>query len=255
MNLILFNRSERKNNQLVIGGRRAAHILKVIRARCGDRLRVGEEGGGQGSATVIAIGEQTVTLKLSEKLSESTMCMQTPLAMTTLTIALPRPKVVLRTISTAASFGVGSIEVINAWRVDKSYFSSPRLQPDALRHAAILGCEQGGHTHIPQISIHPRFLGWLNQFDLDPAERRMVLHPRAPRHLGAATRVQAHRKTRIAIGPERGWIDRELESLGDRGFVPVCLSSSVLRVETAVTAALAQFELLSMFVESNEIAG
>ena len=203
------------------------------------------ENGGQGCATVVAIGEQTVTLKLNENLSEPTVH---PLAMTTLTLALPRPKVVLRTILTAASFGVGNIEVINAWRVDKSYFSSPRLQPEALGHAAMLGCEQGGHTHIPRISIHRRFLGWLKGLDSDPSELRMVLHPRTSLHLGDAMQAQAHRNVRIAIGPERGWIDRELESLGEHEFVPVCLSSSVLRVETAVTAALAQLELLSMLV-------
>jgi 16S rRNA (uracil1498-N3)-methyltransferase len=48
----------------------------------------------------------------------------------------------------------------------------------------------------------------------------------------------------IAIGPEGGWIDRELDSFAARGFTAVRLGAPILRVEAAVTAALAQITLL-----------
>jgi RsmE family RNA methyltransferase len=47
-----------------------------------------------------------------------------------------------------------------------------------------------------------------------------------------------------AIGPEGGWIDRELASLMGLGFVPVAVSKSTLRVESAVAAVLSGLELL-----------
>jgi hypothetical protein len=54
----------------------------------------------------------------------------------------------------------------------------------------------------------------------------------------------------IAIGPEGGWIDRELETFQEAGFQPVRLGPWILRVETAVTAALAQIELLRRVVQA-----
>jgi 16S rRNA (uracil1498-N3)-methyltransferase len=43
----------------------------------------------------------------------------------------------------------------------------------------------------------------------------------------------------IAIGPEGGWTDKELESADQSGFRQVSLGKLILRTETAVIAALA----------------
>ncbi len=48
----------------------------------------------------------------------------------------------------------------------------------------------------------------------------------------------------IAIGPEGGWIERELETFVARGFAPVSLGTPILRVEAAVASALGQLLLL-----------
>ena len=49
----------------------------------------------------------------------------------------------------------------------------------------------------------------------------------------------------MAIGPEAGWNDFEIEYFEKFGFRKFKLSEYILRVETAVTAALAQIELLT----------
>ncbi|HUS65687.1 MAG TPA: RsmE family RNA methyltransferase, partial [Kofleriaceae bacterium] len=51
-------------------------------------------------------------------------------------------------------------------------------------------------------------------------------------------------RTIVAIGPEGGWIDRELETFERLGFSAVSLGAAVLRVESAVAATLAQLTLL-----------
>jgi RsmE family RNA methyltransferase len=48
----------------------------------------------------------------------------------------------------------------------------------------------------------------------------------------------------VAIGPEGGWIAREVETFTARGFAPVSLGPPILRVETAVAAALGQLMML-----------
>jgi 16S rRNA (uracil1498-N3)-methyltransferase len=46
-------------------------------------------------------------------------------------------------------------------------------------------------------------------------------------------------KAVMAIGPEGGWTDKELESADQSGFKQVSLGKLILRTETAVIAALA----------------
>jgi RsmE family RNA methyltransferase len=48
----------------------------------------------------------------------------------------------------------------------------------------------------------------------------------------------------LAIGPERGFIDEDLEAFHQAEFTSVKISSSILRVEHAVYSAISQLELL-----------
>jgi RsmE family RNA methyltransferase len=48
-----------------------------------------------------------------------------------------------------------------------------------------------------------------------------------------------------AIGPEGGWIERELATFVDRGYRVVELGRPILRVEAAIAALLGQITLLA----------
>ena len=48
----------------------------------------------------------------------------------------------------------------------------------------------------------------------------------------------------IAIGPEGGWNDYELETMQIQGFSAFSLGTRILRVETAVTAIVACVKML-----------
>src|SRR5207248_1724333 len=162
-----------------------------------------------------------------------------------LVLAVPRPKVLSRVIESCAAFGVRRIDLTNAWRVDKSYLKSPRLAASALAHAARLGAEQGALTHVPELHVHARLMALLDdRFPAlgGPLALRLLAHPSAPpiEHV-VTTRGPAI----VAIGPEGGWIQRELDTFVARGFAPVSLGTPILRVEAAVAAALAQMTLLA----------
>jgi len=155
-------------------------------------------------------------------------------------LAIPRPKAISRVIETCAAFAVRRVELTNAWRVDKSYLRSPRLEADTLAHAARLGAEQGATTLLPAIGVHERLMELLDTRYPAKAGLRLVAHPGAP-----AIETVAHAMPEaLAIGPEGGWIERELETLVERGFVPCSLGAPILRVESAVAALLAQLLVL-----------
>jgi RsmE family RNA methyltransferase len=158
-----------------------------------------------------------------------------PIALT-LVLALPRPKVLNRVIAGATSLGVKRIFLINAWRVEKSYWKSPRMSEENLLAQRILGLEQARDTMLPVVETRRLFRPFVE--DELPSiacdSLAIVAHPTAvaecPRHVA--------RPVTLAIGPEGGFIDQEIASLERIGFTPVALGPRILRVETAVASVI-----------------
>jgi len=240
VNLLLLEPGEIAGDTATVSDRRAAHLRAVLGARPGSRVRAGVLGGGTGTAEVIADDGAALTLRLA--LAEPA---RPPLPVE-LVLAVPRPKVLSRTIEIAAAFGVERIALTNAWRVDKSYLSSPRVAPGALALAARLGAEQGATTHVPPIALHRRLMELLDErwpAPGAPPRGKLVAHPGgAP--IEDALAAGAGGPIALAIGPEGGWIAREVETFAARGFAVVSLGAAILRVEAAVAAALGQLVLL-----------
>jgi RsmE family RNA methyltransferase len=246
VNLLLLEPGELDGDTAIVADRRAAHLRGVLGAKVGARVRAGVLGGGTGTAEVIADDGAALTLRLA-----LTAPARPPLPIE-LVLAVPRPKVLSRTIEIAAAFAVEKIALTNAWRVDKSYLASPRVAPDALALAARLGAEQGATTHVPEIALHRRLMALLDgrwPAPGAPPETKLVAHPggvpieRALEDAPGAG-ASAGDPLALAIGPEGGWIAREVETFAARGFTVVSLGDAILRVEAAVAAALGQLVLL-----------
>ncbi|HSK00361.1 MAG TPA: 16S rRNA (uracil(1498)-N(3))-methyltransferase [Kofleriaceae bacterium] len=253
MNLLLLEPGELAGDTATLADRRAAHLRAVLGVRIGSRVRAGVLGGGTGTAEVIADDGAALTLRLA--LAEPA---RPPLPVE-LVLAVPRPKVLSRTIEIAAAFGVARIALTNAWRVDKSYLSSPRVAPEALALAARLGAEQGATTHVPEVALHRRLMELLDgrwPAPGAPPRRKLVAHPGgvpieqaldgalAGGGPGGDPGGDPGAPIALAIGPEGGWIAREVETFAARGFTVVSHGESILRVEAAVAAALGQLVLL-----------
>jgi RsmE family RNA methyltransferase len=236
VNLLLVEPGELgPDNTCVLDDERARHLRSVLGAHTGMRVRAGIVGGAVGSALVTGDDGARITLRL-DALGEPP-----PQLPVEVVLALPRPKVLTRVIEACAAFAVRRVDLTNAWRVDKSYLRSPRLEPAALAHAARLGAAQGATTHVPELLVHDRLMALLDARFAAPGANRLVAHPSAPPIEDA---VITGGEVALAIGPEGGWIERELDTFVARGFQPVSLTATVLRVETAVAAALGQLSLL-----------
>jgi RsmE family RNA methyltransferase len=232
MNLILLFESDFvTRDRVILRGRRAEHVRAVHRAEVGKELTVGVADGGIGRGTVLRLDDE---LEMQVELDRD----PPPPLPVTLILALPRPKVLNRVIASATSLGVKRIVLINAWRVEKSYWSTPRLSPDNLRLQSILGLEQARDTRLPSIETQRLFRPFVeNELpSIANGTRALVAHPNAvgecPRNIGDSVT--------LAIGPEGGFIDAEIASLQRVGFETVSLGPRVLRVETAVAALLAR---------------
>lgn len=231
MNLLLIRRDELVDGVCTLADRRAEHLRRVLEVKVGRVVRAGIVGGLLGTAEVLSDVGDAIALRVSATAAPP------PLLALDLIVAVPRPKVVSRVVETCAAFAVRSIALTNAWRVDKSYLRSPRLEPAALAHAALLGAEQGATTHVPAISVHERLMGLLDErFSIPASSLRLIAHPGAP----PIETVASSLPDALAIGPEGGWIARELDTFIARGFVPCSLGAPILRVESAIAALLGQ---------------
>ncbi|GAB4523028.1 MAG: 16S rRNA (uracil(1498)-N(3))-methyltransferase [Haliangiales bacterium] len=247
--------------------RRAQHIAEVLRAQPGAQLRVGVVRGPIGAAEVTAIGplsdaEQPAPAALStgpasprQPPGPYRVALDVTLAATTapapsveLVLAVPRPKALPRIIQSAAALGVARIDLVNAWRVDKSYLSARKLDPAVLAHHARLGCEQGGGTWVPDVAVHPLLMPFVRDVlpdRLRAVERALIAHPRDAALIEHIVGPGERPRLALAVGPEGGWIERERETFAALGFQAVTCGAQILRVETAVSALLAQLELLA----------
>jgi RsmE family RNA methyltransferase len=198
----------------------------------GDSLRVGRVDGLLGSAQLLRLEAREAELSVS---FEHAPPAKLPL---TLILALPRPKMLRRVFQTVATMGVPKVILINSYRVEKSFWQTPFLDPAAIREQLILGLEQARDSVLPEIVIEKRFKPFVE--DRLPAiadgTLGLVGHPG---EFPACPRAVEQPVT-LAIGPEGGWIPYEVDLLRGSGLNPVQLGSRILRVETAVTALLAR---------------
>lgn len=233
MNLLLVSQADFiAADRVRITDRRLQHLNVVNKASAGQVLRAGLLGGLQGQATLLSINHEAAELQVN---FQEPPPAKLPI---TLVLALPRPKMLRRTLQTIASMGVGKLVLINSYRVEKSFWQTPTLQPEALTAELILGLEQARDTVLPEIVLAKRFKPFVE--DKLPAlvahTRGLIAHPgdypECPRGL--------NEPVTLAIGPEGGWIPYEVDLLIQAGLQPVQIGERILRVETAVPALLAR---------------
>ena len=235
MNLLLLQPGElASDGTAVLTGRRLLHAKEVLQLAKGDALRVGMLGGLRGLAEVISLDAAALTLRVA--LTEP----PPPRAGVDLLLAMPRPKALKKIVPAVASFGISRLFLLNAARVEKSFFSSPFVQPAALEELLCLGLEQARDTLLPEVRVVERFRPFVeDELDglLGPSPLRLLAHP-GVLPLGETLRAEPKRQVALAIGPDGGWVPFERDLLAQRGFREVSLGERPLRTEVAVSALL-----------------
>ena len=233
MNLLLLEDADFiAADRVVLAGRRLKHLQEVHRAAVGDSLRVGRLGGLMGSGSLLELTEQHAALQVN---LDQTPPAKLPL---TLLMALPRPKMLKRVLQTVSAMGAPRLILLNSYRVEKSFWQTPFLEPEAIREQLILGLEQARDTVLPEVLIEKRFKPFVEDQlpSIAAGSLGLVGHPG---DFPACPRAVEQSVT-LAIGPEGGWIPYEVDKLREAGLTPVQLGERILRVETAVPALLAR---------------
>ncbi|MEI3040662.1 MAG: RsmE family RNA methyltransferase [Victivallales bacterium] len=227
MNLLLIQPdSLSPDRRFTVSGERAEHIRTVLRAKPGDPVKTGFLNGKTGSSILLEVEKGRAVLEAGEFSAPPP-----PPLPVSLIVSLPRPQSFKKVLHFAVSAGIKTIIFTHSARVEKSYWNSTALAPDAIRAEVIEGLEQGFDTVMPEI----RFYRYLKEFfteadSLFPAESlRVIAHPGRP----AETLPRNGRHLVLAIGPEGGYVNSEIDAFASAGFIPAAFGSHILRVEFA----------------------
>ncbi|MCW4149452.1 16S rRNA (uracil(1498)-N(3))-methyltransferase [Halomonas sp. 18H] len=235
MNLILLSPDDVENGRIarVRDPRRLKHLHEVHGAVAGDTLTLGLENGPMGRGQLLESSRDEAVFDVAALDQPSP-----PPLPVHLVLALPRPRMLARSLEHATALGVKYLTLLNTRRVEKSYWQSPELGVDRIQRHLVLGLEQACDTQLPEITLARGFRPFVE--DRLPAllqhSQGLVAHPGMPHDCPRGVT----RPVTLLVGPEGGFIPWEVEQLLAAGCQGIHLGPRILRVETAVTALLAR---------------
>lgn len=249
MNMILFE--ERPQNDVIpMQDERAKHILNILKLKNGDTFRMGIVNESEGTATIKDIGLDGIAVEYHVECKSK-------LYPVTLLCAQVRPICMKRILREAVSLGVERIVLTGSDTGEKSYLSSNLYLTGEYKEYLLDGAMQSCHAGVPQVVFANTVDGALKALGnttyktstMDKADvselglsndTAMIMLDNV---VGAVPLSGVDLKcvegAVLAIGPERGWSDRERSLFVANGFKPMLLGNRVLRTETACSAGLA----------------
>lgn len=215
----------------------AHHAARVLRLQPGDPVTLFNGQGGEFTASIVAIGRDTVEVEVG---THQPVERESPLTVT-LVQALSSGERMDLTIQKAVELGVSGIVPVESER------SVVRLRGERAdkrvahwRQVVIAACEQCGRNRIPQVEAPVSLSSRLAGQEGDAL--RWILLPGAERALRDQTCPD--RPVELLVGPEGGFTTAEADAARRAGFMPVRLGPRVLRTETAAPALLAALQAL-----------
>ena len=241
--MLLVRPEELQAGRVVLQGRRAEHVVQLLRKQPGDPLRVGVLERGVSQAEVVSVHGEPARVVVEVPSPQAL-----PQPRSELLCAIPRPKALSRLLQHVTSFGVRRVSLVRTARVEASYLASKRLAQERLAQDVWLGLEQGAQVHPPELSVYGSLPEALEALEsrCDAPAVRVNLEPAAKSNLFLAVRQQStdpNSRTALLLGPDGGVTGPELDLLRAHAFEPAHLGGGILRTEVAASAALAQLEL------------
>ncbi len=206
-----------------LAGTEAHHLLHVMRAGRGDRVTLFDGGGAEFLAEVESTSRSTAQLRVLERCEVDR---ESPVEVT-LAVAMPKGDRQKWLVEKLTELGVTCLVPLVTQR---SVAQPSGGALEKLRRAVIEASKQCGRNRLMDIAA-PR--SWGECMEGVTSHRRLVAHPGVAGNWSADGIVP----TVIAIGPEGGLTDDEVQLAQEHGWRLVALGSRILRIETAAIAA------------------
>jgi len=231
---ITINPQQLQENQLLLTPQQQHYLLRVLRLRDGDQF-IAMNGMGKWWLTKLQ-GKQGEIVEILEVKTELPVSI-------TLMMALPKGNGFDEVIRCCTELGVTSIAPILS---DRSLLNPSTQKLERWRRIASESAEQSERAVIPTILEPVAFKTAITE---NTATHSYICEARGdyPHLKQVINNANTAREIIIAIGPEGGWTDQELEIAVKSGFVATSLGFRILRAVTAPIVAIsliaANFEL------------
>lgn len=217
-----------------LGGAEAHHLLHVMRARTGSPVVLFDGSGDEFTAEITELGRSEAVLAITGR---TTVDRELPFQLV-LAVALPKGDRQRWLVEKAVELGVSRLVPL----VTERGVAQPRESAiQRLQRAGIEASKQSGRNRLMEIGAAQEWAHFAKS--CQHAQTRLIAHPSGGL---PASRVQIQPgpgPIAIAVGPEGGFSDEEIEIARRCGWQTVDLGPRILRVETA---ALAMATLVSL---------
>lgn len=212
-------------NEIVIEGKRGHHLGRVLRIRVGER-GVAVVNDREHLVEVVQITGNRVVARIEEV---NPIRNEPAKSVTLLQSLLPNADFDA-VIEGATAVGVIGLVAIHATRSISRPGPDRRARWQAIAESA---AEQSHRGKIPVIAGPMPLAAGLQQVD----GRLLILEPRASSVLTATAVITG--SVTLAVGPEGGWTDEELQAMVRAGGTRVSLGPRILRARLAPVVATA----------------
>ena len=221
---------EVSGDEAVLTGSNAEHLSRVLRARIGQQFEIAT-GDGVRLGEIVEIQPERVVFSLNpaqvSELDKNTLTVH-------LYLAIFKFDRFEWAVEKCTELGVSAIVPVIAARTDAHLASAAQKRVERWRRVAHEASQQSRRDRAPEVS-NPEKLSKV----IDAAPGRRIVLSEAERKQSLLSLLKNSRELSLAVGPEGGWTSSELDLFQSNGWSSASLGATILRAETAATAALA----------------
>jgi len=216
------------DGRLTLTGDEARHLARVRRVGAGEVVVTFDGRGAAWRAEVRGIGRDRIDLSVLGPADPGGVA---PCELT-LATALPKGDRVDWLVEKATELGVARLVPL---RTERSVVDPRAGKLDRLRRLVVEAAKQSGRARLMEIADP---LPWPDLLVRNTAPVRLVAHPGGS-PATAWPRADRDRPAVLAVGPEGGFTDGEVDAAHAAGWLPADLGANLLRIETAGLAGAA----------------
>lgn len=234
-NVLLFPHELQNENLYCLKEQKVlTHIKEVLKKKVGDKLSVCLVDQGLGEGEITSIDSQSISIKVLSQTPGSSYNLS-------LYVAVSRPPTMKKILEHGTSLGVSSFHFYVSKLTEKSFLDAKLFKEELYKEYLALGLSQSKVFYkLPTVEFYK---------DL-PLDKDLSKHQKYLLQMNAGTSFNQvspnlDQPISLVLGPERGLTEDENQQFITKGFKPVEISISTLRVEIACFAALAQLQLFT----------
>jgi 16S rRNA (uracil1498-N3)-methyltransferase len=221
---------EVSGDRAALVGEHADHLIRVLRARVGEEFDIAD-GQSVRRGRITSVKDNRVEFQLGEATPAAAM------VEITLVLSIFKFDRMEWAIEKCTELGVSRIVPLISRRTDSHLASASTKRVERWQRIARQAAEQSRRATPPEIAAPIKLSEALNlsgslRIILAESEEQTLLRDVVKPEVASNGIV-------LAIGPEGGWTEDELQAFQQAGWISASLGNTILRAETAAIAALA----------------